>query len=228
MKKILLSAAVVAALSSSVYGFGFGGLPSIGASKDAAASLTAGDVDAVFLAVKNAEYFLGESSSKIVAVLGGSEAKAKLEAELKSAEAIKDPKEKDAKIAKAKQDAVAQTIKDSESKEGKEKLKNLDSTQKQEVGSAIGNFALAGLLDAIAVKMGSDVVNRASKDPMGAAVKFASKLPLIKDIVATLPQQATDIAKMSENLVKIAKSGNIPVAMPDDKKVQEASKAARE
>ena len=62
MKKILLSAAVVATLSSSVYGFGFGGLPSIGASKDAAASLTAGDVDAVFLAVKNAEYFLGESS----------------------------------------------------------------------------------------------------------------------------------------------------------------------
>lgn len=227
MKRVLGSAVVVMALSGSVYGFGFGSLPSIGASKDATVSLTVDDVDAVFLAAKNAEYYLGESSLKLVGVLSGSEAKAKLEAEMKNAESIKDPKEKNAKIAKIQQDSMAQAIKDGESKEGKEKLKKLDDKQKGEVGSAIGNFALAGLLDGIAVKMGSDVVNKASKDPMGAAVKFASKLPLIKEIVATLPKQSVDIAKMSDNLAKIAKAGNIPVSMPDEKKATEASKAKR-
>lgn len=80
-----------------------------------------------------------------------------------------------AKIAQIQQNSVAEAIKKGESKEGKEKLKNLDSKTKRS-RTLIGNFALAGLLDAVAVKMGSDVVNSASKDPMGAAVKFASKL----------------------------------------------------
>ncbi len=227
MKKVLGSVAVIMALSGNVYGFGFGGIPSIGASKGATVTLTEGDVEAVFLAAKNAEYFLGESSLKLVNVLGGSEAKAKLDAEMKNAESIKNPQEKSAKIAQIQQNSVAEAIKKGESKEGKEKLKNLDSKQKEEVGSAIGNFALAGLLDAVAVKMGSDVVNSASKDPMGAAVKFASKLPLIKEIVATLPKQSVDIAKMSDNLVKIAKAGDIPLSMPDEKKVEEAKKTKR-
>ena len=226
MKKQVLSAiAAIVLMASGAQAFGLPG--GLGASKSSSVSLSENDIDAVFVAVKNAEYFLGESSLKLVNVLGSSESKAKLEAEMKNAESIKDPKEKSAKIAKIQQDAVAEAIKNTESKEGKEKLKNLDTKQKQDVGSAIGNFALAGLLDAVAVKMGSDVVSSASKDPMGAAVKFASKLPSIKDIVATLPKQATDIATMTDSLVKIAKSGNVPLSMPDDKKVEEVKKTKR-
>lgn len=39
-----------------------------------------------------------------------------------------------------------------------------------------------------------------------------------------MPKQSVDIAKMSDNLVKIAKAGDIPLSMPDEKKVEEAKK----
>jgi hypothetical protein len=223
MKKIVLSAVVIAALSAPAFCgmFGMPSLPGAGSSQSAGNALSDKDIDLIFVAVKKGEELMSKSTIAITEILLGSKAKEDLLAKLAEAEKINDPKEKDAKKAKIYTDASTEVKKFAESKDGQEALKKLSSAQKTEAGKAIGNFALAGLVDLAAVKMGQSVVKRASADPMGAAVKYASKLSMIKDIIATVPAQATEIGKMSQQLFAIAKTGGLPTPTITDKQVTE-------
>jgi len=216
----------MALATSSFAGWGLPSVPGMGASASVANPLSDQDIDAIFIAVKSGETLMRESTLSITGILVGSKAKEVLEAGLKDADKIQDPKERDAKIALLLKDASASAVAAGESKDGQDKIKKLAANQKKEAGNAMGNFALAGLVDFAAVKMSQDVVQRASADPMGAAVKYASKLGLIKDIATTLPVQATEIGKMTQQLFAIAKTGGIATAMPDTKNV-DAAKAKK-
>jgi hypothetical protein len=228
MKKVVLSTALAMAMATSSFaGWGLPSVPSMGASASVANPLGEQDIEAIFIAAKSGEVLMTKSTIAITGILVGSKAKEALEAGLNDAEKIQDPKEKAAKIAQLLKDADAAAIAAGESKEGQATLKKLSATQKTEAGKAIGNFALAGLVDFAAVKMSQDVMQRASADPMGAAMKFASKLSLIKDLGATLPAQATEIGKMSQSLFAIAKTGGLAVPTFDEKAVTEATKTTR-
>lgn len=224
MKKIVLSSILVMAISFTGCGLGDASIPSSSSSKS---TLTEQDIDQVLVVSKKATELLKKSTLNLTGVLSGSEAKAKLEASLADANKIDDPKERDAKVNALVSDAAAQAIKDGETEEGKAKLEALSSDQKKETGKAIVNLTMAGLLDAYAVKLGTDVADKASADPMGAGVTYASKLVEVKDVVAALPDQVVEISKMSESLVAIAQTGGIAVELPTQSDVTEAVSSSR-
>ena len=228
MKKIILSSVLIAGLGFTGCGLSMPSVPGIpGSAQSTGKSLSGNDIDAMLTAAEAGKKLLRKSTIEITGILLGSKAKEELQAKLDSASKIEDPKEKDAKIAEVLSNAATEAIKQGESAEGKEKMKNLSDKQNKQALKAITNFALAGLVDYKAVKLGQAIVEGAKNDPMGAA-KFANKLGEIKDTLSTLPEQAAEIGKMTTSLIAIAKTGGIAVEMPSESKVTEASTSSRD
>ena len=216
MKKVVLSTVVAMTLATSSFaGWGLPSVPSLGAdsSKSGAASLTAAEVDVVLLNVKDATVLLDKSITKLSSVLLDKDAKAKIDAEMEKAQKISDTKERDAKIAEARASNIAELKKATESTEGKAKLSKLNKEQLKSFASATFNFSLAGLMDVAAANLAKDAVQKAAANPM-AVMSFASKIDDLKNVVATLPVQAGQIATIGSKIIDIAKSNKIDLKVP--------------
>jgi len=227
MKKIILSSVLIATLGFTGCGLSVPDVPGVGSSKSTGQTLSEKDIDAMLTAAEAGKKLLRNSTIEITGILSGSKAKEELLATLEAANQIEDPKERDAKVNEVLSSAATEAIKEGESAEGEAKLKNLGDKQKEQALEAMTNFALAGLVDYKAVKLGQAIVDSAGNDAMGAA-RLSLKLGEVKDTLTTLPEQAAEIGKMTESLYAIAETGGIPVEMPTESKVTEAATASRD
>ena len=186
--------------------------------------LTAPEIDKALGTVKLAGKYLSESSASIVNIMGDSKTKAELKAKIAEAEKISDPKEKEAALAKTYEDSVAATVKYAKSSAGKKQITTLTENQKKEAANGIFKFALAGKLDAEAVKMSESIASKAKNDPTNAA-RYATKLDEVKSIPSSATSQISTIADISTGLFDVASESNIAVPALDASTVEEVMKA---
>jgi hypothetical protein len=222
MKKIVLSTLLAMSLATAGNCGMFDAIKNL-ASKTAENPLTDQDIDAIFLAEKNAKILASSSLVDITGVLVNAKAKATLVSALKDAEKIKDEAQRDEKKEKLLSDAATAAVAAGQAKEAQDTLAKLNPKQKKEAQKAFDSYALAGQVDLKAIKMGQDVGSRAMQDPLGAGMKFATKLGKVKDLVVALPAKATEIGKLSQEFYSIAKAGHIEINTPTDEAISAAA-----
>ena len=102
------------------------------------------------------------SVNHLFMVVASSEKIKEVEAAKAAANGIKDPQEKNAKLAEIEKSQEATIAAACESKEADAKVKKLDAKKKEALGNSIYNFTLAMLLDRELAAKGPDVLKSAS------------------------------------------------------------------
>jgi hypothetical protein len=223
IKKILLSAVLSASLTAGMFG-GLG--DAVMGGGNSAPSVSANDVSGVISTFQQAEKGLNTSIDLINSALGDKKQIAEWEAKEKTINAMPEGAEKDAKYKELNQAQEAYAKKIVESKDISEKAKNLSSEQKKKVGVSIGNLLLVTLKDKQALDQSKNLVSSISSNP-ASAMKFASDLPKLKDIVSTVPTQLSSLGTLTSGLASIAKSAGISYETPKsaDESLKDASSA---
>lgn len=175
--------------------------------------LSGGDIETVFRLSKSADDLEQRSIECLNKMLLNKESIEKIDREKKAAQGIKNPKEKEAALIKVRRDQAALLEQETNNKQVGAKIAQLDEKQKKNAGAAIYNFFLSGLMNASAVAAGKGVVNNATSNPAAAAT-YATQIPRIKDLVASLPVKVEKNYTLSNKLMKLFKTSNVAITMP--------------
>ncbi len=220
MKRITLAVFVVACLgvTPSVGLAQFGGLKLPGT--PSSNSAPAGDIDAFLKTAADAEGLVRKSSDVLFQAVATKDQIAQHDAQVQAANAIADPKEKEAALKKAADDEQAQLAKVDYAASAKTMSANLDAKKKAQVGSAIWNFMLGMMKDKELIDQGQGIIASVSSNPMAA-----TKVVKAKDVVSSISSQMGNITKIAAGLQKLAsvvgidklpsKSSEAPVAAAD-------------
>lgn len=188
-------------------------VPAVGGGSPAASGLGKQDFDGMFQLFSEADGLLQNSVNSLVKMVCNKDEAEKLDRNMKAAEEIKDPKEREAAINKVKEEQQAALLKASENQETANKLTQLNGEQKKLAGNSIYNFILAGLKDKSVVEMANGIVSKVQANPT-AALSYRDEVARTKDLVSSLPPQASKIAQIGNNLVKLAKTSKVEVVVP--------------
>jgi len=213
MKTLFLVSIMVALVAVQNARAEFGGVPGLGGGEKKQASGGGDPVKAMkeFLATaQNAEKLMTTTVDSLFSMVVSTKESAKIEAEIKEANAIKDPKERAAKLNEIKTAAIKEFT---GSDEQKAKLSNLDDKKKKALVGALYNLQLAILKDKDLVEKGNDVVSAFGNNPMEAA-KNADKVSSIKDALSSIGSQLEKASDIMPNLVDLAKANHVEPAMP--------------
>lgn len=176
-------------------------------------SLSGQDFEAINTLFSEADGLLQNSVSNLVEMVCNKDVAAELNRKMQSAQEIKDPKEREAAISQVKEDQTAALLAASENQETVGKLSQLNDDQKKLAGASLHNFLLAGLKDKTVVDMANVVVSKVEGNPK-SAISYTKEIARTKDIVTTLPSQVSKIAQIGDNMIKLAKTGQIEVVVP--------------
>jgi hypothetical protein len=138
---------------------------------------------------------------------------AELKRQMQAAQEIKDPKEREAAISKVKENQKAELLAASENQETVGKLSQLSGEQKKLASASLYNFALAGLKDKTVIELANGVISKVQANP-SAAMSYSKDISRTKDIATTLPSQVTKIVQISDNMIKLARTGQIEIVVP--------------
>jgi ABC-type antimicrobial peptide transport system permease subunit len=180
---------------------------------EGATGISKQDIQLFFDFSKKADDLQQSSVDKLASMLLNKEESEKIERELKAAQAVQDPKEKEAAIAKVHRDKANTVEQAAKSKMGELKMASLDNNQKKLAGAAISNLFLSTLANKSALETAQGVLQKLKSSP-AAAVSYATELPRIKDAVVALPGKIEKLFSIANHLVKLAKSNNIAVTIP--------------
>lgn len=176
-------------------------------------ALGAGHVDVVFNYVQGAEAMLRGAVDFLFSVLASEEDKVRIQMELKAANELQDPKEKEAKIQQIEKEKEALVMKEANNKEAVDKVKALDKKQKGLYANATYNVALAVLYDVYAFQHGSAIVKGCSSSPF-SCIGMVFKIGKLTGIVTTLPNQIKSVGEFSTTLSQIGQAAKIEVKKP--------------
>jgi vacuolar-type H+-ATPase subunit I/STV1 len=176
-------------------------------------ALSRQEIDAFFDLSKQADNLLQRSVNSLSRILLNKDEIDRLDRQRQEVEGIKDPKEREAAVTKVNEDRRATVAKAAESKEAQEKVGKLDDKQKKLAVDSIYNLILSGLKNKACVQLASGISQKAQANPMSAA-NYSTELPRIKDAAVLLPDKAEKTFALGNNLVKLAKSGNIEPVLP--------------
>jgi len=214
-----LLAAALAINAPEALAFGIGSLtpaiPGLGGGA-ASSNVSAGDIDAFIKTAQDADAMIASSTDYIFRALADQEAIAKLDAERAAANAIADPKEKQAALDKIKDDEATAAQKALVSDDVQQKLSRMSKKQLTEFGNAAFTFMLGVLKDKQLADGSRALVAGVAANPM-----LAPRLGALKDAVSSVSSQAVNTAKIGDGLVKLAGAGKI-ITLP--KSASEAPK----
>lgn len=160
-----------------------------------------------------ADGLLHNALTNLIEMVCNKDVAAELRRQMQAAQEIKDPKEREAAISKVKEDQTSALLAASENQETEGKLSQLSKEQKKLASDSLYNFVLAGLKDKAVVELANGVASKVKANP-SAAISFSKDISRTKDIAATLPSQITKIVQISDNMFKLAKTGQIKVVVP--------------
>ena len=214
MKKIILAMVLILIIAVSTTGYAGmfdsikSAIPGTGGS-----GLSRGDIDAYFQLSKKADDLHQASIDSLSQMLVNKDAADQIDRKMKAAQATQDPKEKEAAMKQVLTEKEALLEQQLNSKDSEEKLAKLDANQKKLAGAAISNLFLSVLINKSAVDVAKGIVQKAQANP-SAAVGYTTELPRIKDAVVVLPGKIEKTYTLGNQLLKLAKTGNIEVTMP--------------
>ncbi len=203
MKKTLLFTAIASCLALAPLAHAqFGGLgaaaPSIPGGGGGGA--TPADIDAFLSAATIADTLVVEASKSLFNAVASKESREKVEALTKAANAITDPKERQAKLDQASKEQNAEFAKVDFKKSGEALAKSADAKQKDATKNAIWNLALGALKDVELVASGRKFVS----GPPSPAI--AGKIPAVKETIERLSSQAEALPKVVEGAKGLMKA----------------------
>lgn len=213
-----IASALLFSTSLSSFAFGLGDLANMvgGGGQASGATTTAVNESSVedFLSkAKFAEQLTANTVQHLNAVFLSKEQRAELDAKLKSAESIADPKEREATIKKVHSEGQALLVTAVTSKDAEKHVKELDAKEKLQFGNAMFNLFLLVMTDQELLARGSSIVTSASSNPL-AGFGVLLKVGQIKDAISSISEQLKLLGKLPQHLSKLAKAGNIEVAQP--------------
>jgi hypothetical protein len=196
----------------------FPGVPKIpGLGGGGGASQSAGapaDIDSFMINAAEAEGLVGHSAALIINAIGTDEQIRAQEDKLKAAQAMQDPKERDAAVHKVEAEALVQTSKMDFEARTKAESGKLSEEKTRQLGAAVFNLALGLLKDRELYGQGQAIIANASSNPM-SAVKLATKIGQVKDSVGLIGQQISYAPAIMGGLSKVmsvAKVDKLPTS----------------
>lgn len=187
MKRSLISLAVLGIAASPAWaqmgGFSKPTAPSGGGA-------TPQEVDKFLRQVVDADNLVRDSSLHLAkAVLSKGEV-AKIEAQMKAAKEVQDPKERQARLAVVDADMMAKLEKADFEKENEQLKAKKDAKKNESIRSSLWNLGLGSIKDAELVNTGKGLV---SGVPSPAV---ADRIPAVKEAIARLASQGQGLAKI--------------------------------
>ena len=211
MKKVLFFAAAIGLAVSMSANAQFGGL--LGGSKSDSKGASAADVDGFLTAAADADSLIRKSSDTLFSAVASKQEIDKYNEDLTAANALTDPKEKDAAIKKAQDDSQAVLAKEDFAKKTDELKKTADAKKKQQVGAAIYNFVLGALKDKELLDRGQGIISSISSNPM-----MVTKLGKVKDVVGSISSQMGNVSTIASGIQKmtsVVKLDSLPTKASD-------------
>jgi hypothetical protein len=198
IQNIVLAATLAAAIAPQAVAVDFG-LPKLGKSNAASSGNVDADIKSFLQTADEARQLTGQSALSLgQALLTKTEMEA-AEAALAAANAIADPKEKEAAKAKVVTDVQAQLAKVDFDAAAKELAKANDKKKNALVGNSMFNFVLGLLKDKELASRGSALASSAASNPM-----LLAKAGQVNDVLSSLSSQMGDMGKIATGLQKMA------------------------
>lgn len=213
--------AVILALSAvfiapQALAFGLGDL--VGSSKTNA---SAGDPDAFIKSALAAEKLMDNSVTFLSRSLASKSESAAIEAQIKAANLVTDPAEKEAKLSEIKKSQAAVINANSSKEKLMADVAKMDGAQKENLGAAAFNFALALLMDKDLIGQTSGLISSISSNPMNIL-----KLASIKDVASSLANQVSAASQISSKMPDIFSAVGIKAPLSKDEKPKEVTSKA--
>ena len=208
----------VASYTPQVMSFGLGDMLG-GGSKTSNAS--AGDPDAFLKSAKDAESLMNNSLTLLVRSLASKEKAAGFEASRKAANAVTDPAEKQAKLNEVSKSEAATINEILSNDKFKDDIKQMDGKQKEDLGAAAFNFALALLQDQSLVEQSSGLISSLLSNPMNV-----SKLGTVKDAAFSLSNQVSSASKIAAKMPDVFSAVGVKAPASKDEKPKTTSQVA--
>ncbi len=194
-------------IAPQVQAFGLGDITSaVTPAKASGSSVSAGDIDAFIKTAKEAETLIDTAANYIFKVVVSKEEVAKHEEAMKVANALTDPKEKEAKINQVEADRDTYLQKALVSKETEAKVKSMNKAQLTQFANASYTFMLGLLKDKQLGQASTSLVSGVTANPM-----LAPQLLSLKDSVSSVANQVQSAVKIGDGLIKLAKVGNLNI-----------------
>jgi hypothetical protein len=211
--KIKKTSAILLALSATfiapqVLAFGLGDL--LGASKT---SSSAGDPDTFIKSALAAEKLMDNSVNLLSRSLASKTESAAIEAQIKAANLVTDPAEKEVKLSEIKKSQAAVINANSSKEKLMADIAKMDGAQKENLGAAAFNFALALLMDKDLMGQASGLISSISSNPMNIL-----KLASIKDVASSLANQVSAASQISSKMPDIFSAVGVKAPLSKDEK----------
>lgn len=210
--KVLHSVLIVAAcvFSSTAAHAQLGGLGKLagvgGGDSSAASGDIAADVNSFLTKSTTLSAMTARSVAAINAAFSSDEQIAAKRASLAEIEKVTDPKEKGAKLAALYESEAAEAKRRYDSGEMAKQIGGLDEAKKKQIGAALLNFGIGALQAVDLTKVGQNMMQKASGNPMNV-----TKLVPVKDALPLLGKVAGDAGGLIAGVIKLAKGANIAV-----------------
>lgn len=175
------------------------------------------DVDAMIEYVDMADATFNKSIDYLFSVLATEEDRMKIEAELKAANEIQDPKEKESKIKEIEIEKEAAVKKAVNKSDCQKKVNALSSREKALYANAASNVWLSVVYNMYAVQQGQIISQKCSSSPP-ACSGIALKMNRVADIVRTVPKKTDNLTRFFGTLYKIGRAANIDIQKPTSEK----------
>jgi hypothetical protein len=179
-----------------------------------------GDIDAFLVSTQRGEDLTRVSSLALLEAVSSHEEAQKLRDTMQAAQALPDPKEREAALRQVTSDAAAKLAAVDFETKSKDLERTASAEQRKQVGVSVYNLALAILIDHQAVEQAHGITQSAASNPIGMATQGA-KLLKVKDAAASIGGQMTNLAKISTGLPKlmsVAKLTALPTSTADQPK----------
>ncbi len=167
-----------------------------------------------------ADALVQQASMLLLKAVGSKEDVAEIEAKMKAAKAIQDPKERDAKLREVAADETTLLQKVNFEKE-REKLKAENNAKKNEsIRRSLWNMALGGLKD-------TELVNSGKRMTSGPpSPEIAGKIPAVKEAIERLASQGEGVTKIlgrAKSLMSTVGLENLPTSASEKPTIEDLS-----
>ncbi|MBL0276418.1 MAG: hypothetical protein IPQ24_10050 [Anaeromyxobacter sp.] len=203
--KILSRLCVLAAVlfaSPALAGFGMPSMPSVGGG-----GATGADVDKFMTSSADANLLVQNAAGQLAKAVVAKDKLDKITELFKAAQAIQDPKEKEAALNNARATLTAEAAAVDYEKLAKGEASQWDEAKKKSVKDSLMNLGLGLLKDTEVLASGKKLVSGVPSPDV------ASRLPLVKDTLAALGGQVDGLGKLlggAKSLMTVVKLDKLP------------------
>lgn len=207
---ILALAAVAQAATPAFAQFGGLKLPAVPAkpATPAANAAAVPSIDQFLVTTEQARELTRRASVLLLKAVANHEDWVKIDEEQKAADAVTDPKEREAALSKVQADANAQLASVDFDAKAKEMEGHISEEQRKELAAAVFNLALGILKDKDVVLQGTAITESTVKNPILLATQ-GPKLIKVKDAVGAIGGQMGNLGKIAVGLPKLMSAAKI-------------------